>query len=177
MDKEYWINIKFKNYQISSNGRIKSLNYRNTGKEHILKPVKTKCGYLQVRLYDKNKYYHLYVHRLVAEAFLPNPDNLPCVNHKDECKTNNIVSNLEWCDYKYNSNFGTAIQRCSEKKINGKKSKSVLQYDLEGNLIKEWKSLSECGRNGFNPGSISACCRGKLKTHKKYIWKYKIKNK
>lgn len=114
------------------------------------------------------------IHRLVAEAFIPNPLNLPQVNHKDEDKTNNRVENLEWCDSKYNTNYGTCVDRRSKKFINGKKSKIVLQYSLDLILIKEWPSVREIQRQfGYKQGHISECCRGELKTYKGYIWKYK----
>lgn len=97
-----------------------------------------------------------------------NPDNLREVNHKDEDKLNNRVDNLQWCSRSYNINYGVRNERVSKKL-----SKPVLQYDLDGNLIKEWPSAAEAGRNGFNHNHISECCRGKLKSHKGYIWKYK----
>mgnify|MGYP003290597882 CR=1 FL=1 len=128
--------------------------------EHFTYGCPNTHGYLMVGI---NKKLYL-VHRLVAECFLPNPDNLPEVNHKSEVKTQNSVDNLEWCDRSYNVNFGTRTERMS---------KPVLQYDLEGNFIKEWKSIVECGRNGFIFQHISACCKGRLKKHKGFIWKYK----
>ena len=153
------------NYQVSSKGRIKSLKH---GKEKILKLKNEWNGRKYVILSMGNKQYTLKVHRLVAYIFIPNPNNLPQVNHKDECKTNNIVSNLEWCDRKYNNNYGTRTERCSKKL-----SKPVLQYTLDGQFVKEWPSTMECGRNGYNRGNVYACCLGKLKTYKGSIWKYK----
>lgn len=97
-------------YQVSTKGQIKSLNIR---KGRILKQH-TQCGYLYVGLSKQCKAKLYLVHRLVAEAFIPNPDNLPEVNHKDENKLNNRVDNLEWCDAKYNSNYGTRNKRKSK---------------------------------------------------------------
>ena len=125
-------------------------------------------GYYYVCLSKNGIVKSYYVHRLVAQAFLPNPNNYKEVNHKDENKTNNVVTNLEWCDRLYNVRYGTGIERRSKTQ-----SKPVLQYDLKGNFIKEWKSVAECGMNGYNYGNVAACCRGELKTYKGYIWKYK----
>ena len=167
MKKELWKDIKNYegHYQVSNFGRVKSIKF---GKEIILKPVTDRHGYLLVSLWKNNKQKTYKVHRLVAEAFIDNSDNLPQVNHKDENPLNNNVNNLEWCNSKYNCNFGTRIERISKRR-----SKTVLQYDLEGNFIKEWRSTRECGRNGFDQGNVAACCRGKLKKHKDAIWRYK----
>ena len=164
---EQWKDIIYeKDYQISNLGRIKSFKW---GKERILKPSLSKKGYLNVILNRKN----YLVHRLVAEAFLPNPDNLPCVNHKDEDKSNNIVNNLEWCDVKYNQNYGTRNTRIGKSNTNGKLSKPVLQYTLDGQFVKEWSSTMECKRNGYNQSHIIECCRKNRKTHKGFKWGYK----
>ena len=148
-------------YQVSNWGRVKSLKF---GKEKILKPQKDTSGYLCVTLCKNNNQCQFKVHRLVAEAFIPNPNNYKEVNHKDENKTNNVVTNLEWCDRKYNQNYGTRTEKCSKK---------VYQYTLDGKFVKEWKSTAECDRNGYNYGNVAACCRGKLKTYKGFIWRYK----
>lgn len=174
MEKEVWKPVVGyeTSDEISNMGRMRIINYRNTGKYKLRKFTINK-GYFTVGL-TKNSITKLYqVHRLVAEVFIPNPQNLPCVNHKDENKLNNSVENLEWCDVKYNNAYGTRNKRIGQKNKNGKLSKTVLQYDLEGNFIKEWPSARECGRNGFNQSSVASCCRGELKTHKGYIWKYK----
>ena len=165
--KEIWKDIKDYegHYQVSNLSRVKSIKF---GKERILKPVTDRHGYSLVGLWKNNKQKTYKVHRLVAEAFIPNPYNLPQVNHKDENPLNNNVNNLEWCNSKYNCNFGTRIERISKRR-----SKTVLQYDLEGNFIREWKSTAECGRNGFNQAHVAACCQGKLKKHKDSIWRYK----
>ena len=151
-------------YQVSNLSRVKSIKF---GKERILKQ-NIRGGYYYVCL-SKNGIVKKYqVHRLVAEAFIDNPDNLPQVNHKDEDKTNNNVDNLEWCDAKYNTNYGTCIMRRSKKR-----SKPVLQYTLNGEFVREWPSTREAARNGFNQGNIWMCCQGKLKKYKDFIWKYK----
>ena len=97
-------------YEVSMSGRIRSLyNYR--GKYHILKP-RLKKGYLQIGLRKNNKRCWYSVHRIVAKTFIPNPDNLPCVNHKNQNKLDNSVYNLEWCTYHYNNIYGDRIKKC-----------------------------------------------------------------
>ena len=180
--KEVWKDIKRYEgyYQISNKGNVRSVEreviYSN-GRHYIypskiIKTFQDKKGYILVTLSKSNKLKTMKVHRLVAEAFIENLYNLPQVNHKDEDKTNNKVENLEWCDSKYNNNYGTKIKRFIKKNRNNKLSKPVYQYDLHGNLIKEWPSSHECGRNGFDASSVSLCCNGKLKTHKGYIWSF-----
>ena len=166
MKKEYWKPVVGYEglYEVSNWGRVKSLKF---GKERILKQS-IRHGYYIVCLSKNGIVKSYYVHRLVAEVFLPNPNNYKEVNHKDENKTNNVVTNLEWCDRLYNVRYGTGIERRSKTQ-----SKTVLQYDLNGNLIKEWKSVAECGINGYNYGNVAACCRGELKTYKGFIWRYK----
>ena len=129
-------------YEISSYGRVKSLKrpYENNGgiqwtKERILSPGKDKDGYLQVNLHCNGKQHQRKIHRLVAQAFLPNPDNLPMVNHKDEDKTNNNVDNLEWCDHRYNMNYGSCIDRAIETRLKNGFIKRT--YPQLRNLLKE----------------------------------------
>ena len=174
-------------YQVSNFGNILSLNYGRSGKSKLLQTIKDKDGYLKVNLRKNGKLKGFKVHRLVAETFLPNPDNLPCVNHKiegDEGKTINMVffnedgtideerTTIEWCTHEYNNTYGTRIERIAKKTTNGKLSKKVLQFSLTGEFIREWESTMECGRNGFNQGHVSDCCRGEQKTHKGFKWCY-----
>ena len=172
-------------YKVSNWGRILSLNYLNTGKAKLRTPVEDKDGYFTVQLSKNGKYKTCKVHRLVAETFLPNPENLPEVNHKDENKKNNFVflnedgsvdkekSNLEWKTHRDNINHGTHNERMRKALTNGKLSKKVLQLSLSGELIREWPSVSECGRNGFDPSTVAKCCNGKRKTHKGFRFMYK----
>ena len=164
--EEIWKEIEGFNgdYWVSNLGRVKSLKYK---KERILKPRK-QSGYYKVLLYNDKKYEYS-IHRLVAMAFIPNPDNLPQVNHKDENKANNCVDNLEWCTWEYNINYGTAITRRTRSK-----SKKVLQFKPDGTFIKEWKSIMDVERmTGYSGGHISECCRNIIKSAYGYIWKYK----
>jgi len=157
---------KFKN----NNGEI-SIRHRNG---RIMKQSITPNGYFVVTLCGCHRYY---VHRLVAMAFIPNPDNLPCVNHKSEVKTENYVGNLEWCSEEYNYNYGTRTDRGAKSNINNElRSKIVCQYDLNGNLVREWPSIKEIKRTwNKSVSSINACClnKPKYKTAYGYIWKYK----
>lgn len=156
-------------YQVSNLGRVKSTNYRCAGKEQTLKLL-YRNGYLRVALYKNGKNNRLTVHRLVAEAFIPNQNNLPQVNHKDENKLNNRVDNLEWCTAKYNNNYGTRTERVSVKLINNKKrSKPVLC--VETGVI--YPSFAEAFRKtGVYLANIHKCCQGKLKTTGGYHWRY-----
>lgn len=165
---EIWCPIKGYEgiYEVSDQGRVRSLKF---GKERILKPGRNPKGYILVHLYKNREKKWYLVHRLVALAFIPNPDNLPQVNHKDENPSNNKVENLEWCDCKYNNNYGTRNQRQAEKI-----SKPVLQLTKSGELVREWKSTRDAERNlGFNHGNISSCCTGKCKSAYGFIWKFK----
>ena len=179
---EIWKTIpELPNYQVSNLGRVKSLERKVKGRngsirivrEKILKPGKDKKGYLQVALYDnKGERKNMRIHRIVCDAFISNPNNLPQVNHKNECKTDNRVENLEYCDAKYNCNFGSRTERSAKAHTgvyNTKKSKPV--KCLETGVI--YPSLSELQRQfGFNQANIQKCCVGKLKSAYKYHWKY-----
>lgn len=141
-------------YEVSNLGRV-----RRNGK--ILKLGKVR-GYLHVNLCKNGIKKQAKVHRLVALAFLPNPQNLPQINHKDEDKTNNAVDNLEWCTSQYNNNYSL--------------SKPVLQFDKSGNFIKEWPSMIKVEEElGIDHSNISKCCLGLYhhKTAGGFIWKYK----
>lgn len=153
----------YENYEVKPNGEV-----INTKKGIVLNPSKFKNGYLCVSLYKNRKKKTFHVHRLVAEAFIPNPDNLPCVNHKDENKANNSVENLEWCTNKYNNSYGTRNER-----IGKVKSKTVLQLRMDGSLVRVWSSTAEVERQlGYSPGNISQCCRGKRHSAYGYKWCY-----
>lgn len=150
-------------YQVSNYGRVKNIKT-----EKVLTNVLHHSGYVMVGL-PKNKRVKCFnVHRLVAKAFLPNPQNLPCVNHKDENKQNNFVENLEWCTQQYNNTYGTRIEKA---RIGI--SKKVLQYDLDGHFIHTWESLTEASRVlNISKSAISQCCTGQHRYAGGYVWKY-----
>lgn len=173
--KEIWKPIKGYEglYEVSNLGNVMSLNYCGREEKRLLRQIESRYGYLKVNLYKNRKMKTYLVHRLVAETFLPNLFNEPCINHKSEIKTDNRVENLEWCTVSYNNKYGTRIQRVSEKRINGKQSKPILQLTKTGKLVKEWISIMETKRNGFSSWAVSDCCLGKREHYKGFIWKYK----
>lgn len=144
-------------YAITSCGKVWS--YRN---ECFLKPKIRGRGYLTVNLWKDGVFKTKKIHRLVAEAFIPNPDNLPQVNHRDENKTNNCLQNLEWCDAKYNNNYGTRIEKIK---------KPILQFTLDGEFVREWPSASDVSKEVQS--NIVTCLKGRYKTAYGFIWKYK----
>lgn len=145
--EEEWRTIKdYSNYQVSNLGNLKSLNYHQTGNEKLLKPHKV-SGHLQVPLSKNGKIKMFFVHRLVAQTFIPNPNNYPIINHKDENPLNNCVDNLEWCTHKYNSNYGTCKERISKSNTNNpKRSTKIKCLDLKTNEVTYYPSISEFAR-------------------------------
>ena len=153
-------------YQVSNLGRVKGLKFKR-----MLKLCCDNYGYPIVVLSKGGIHRTRTVHRLVAESFIPNINKLPSINHKDENKLNNSVDNLEWCDTKYNCNYGTR-----NKKISKRVSKKIMQLSTDGKKIKKWNSMTEAGNSlGCNISQISLCCHGKLKTAYGYRWEF-IKN-
>ena len=174
-------------YKVSNLGKILSLNYRNTGRAELMNPVEIENGYLTVGFWKNGEYKMCYVHRLVAQTFLPNPENKPCINHKiegEKGKKINMVffkedgtidkerTTIEWVTPKENSNYATRNERISKTMTNGKLSKRVIQLSLSGDFIKEWPSTQECGRNGFRHSNVSACCRGEISHYKGFRWMF-----
>lgn len=162
----------YENYEIRPNGEV-----INTKTGRVLKPAKNNKGYLMVGLFKNGKQKYFLIHRLVAQAFIPNPENLPEVNHKDENPSNCRVENLEWCTHEYNLNYGTHNERISKANINGKKSKPILQLRKDGSLVRVWPSGMEIQRQlHFYQTYISACCRGKYNHAYGYKWCYANNN-
>lgn len=183
-------------YQISNKGRVRSLNYRQKQEAHILKLSFNKKGYLMAGLTKNGHLKTIVVHGLVAKTFIPNPYNLPQINHKDEVKTNNVVDNLEWCTNQYNHDYGThnkrvglsntGKKRTRESIENYKKcqderrdeyAKRILQYDANGNLTKEWRCAFDIEKElGLSQNNIRTCCNKKAKTCGGFIWRYKTED-
>ena len=159
-------------YQVSNLGRVK--RYYKNSKEKLLKLQLHRTGYLRVILCKEGRMKTCRVHRLVAKAFIPNPDNKPEVNHKDEDKTNNKVENLEWMTRRENINYGTRNERSGKSQRNNKKrSKPIYGINIKTNEKIEFPSTEEAQRNGFNQGNIVHCLKGRCKSHKGYRWYYK----
>lgn len=162
-------------YMVSSYGRVRRIRLSKREGNGIRVTRLTTNGYVKVNLSKDGVTYHVTVHRLVAQAFIPNPNNLPQVNHKDEDKTNNHVENLEWCDARYNNNYGTKKTRFRATRLNDPRvSKPVLQFTMDGKLVAEYPSVREASRaTGFLHGNIKNCCRGKVASAYKFKWAFK----
>ena len=176
-------------YQISSCGRVKSLHYYGGNRKKTLKLQHDKDGYLVVGLRNGAIQVNRKVHRLVALAFIPNPDNLPQINHKDEDKENNLVENLEWCTNKYNVNYGNHSLHAAQAQMgkrhtaehimkirsNAPGSKPVLMIEPETmNVIAEFVSASEAARQiGGTATNVSYACRHESSKYKGLFWRYK----
>lgn len=180
-------------YEVSSLGVVRSLdrqvNSKNGSKKSIPSKIiavkKTKFGYLAVHLSKDGKDCNRLIHRLVAEAFLPNPEGLPQVNHKDENKTNNAVWNLEWCNAAYNNAYGTHNERCKESNKGRKPTVKAIQKAAEkhkkpvialkdGVVVLRYESAADANRDNkkFSYIGISACCNGRLDTYRGYKWQF-----
>lgn len=158
---------EFPNYSIDKNGVVV-----NTKTNRIMKQ-QTYHGYKYVQLNNDGKTKMLLVHRLVAMAFIPNPDNLPCVNHKDENKENNSVENLEWCTHSYNNYFGKAKPTVKAQEA---RKKEVEQYTKDGKKVAVYESACEAQRKtGICQANISKCClkRKGFLSAGGYVWKFK----
>lgn len=156
-------------YQVSDNGNVRRKE-KYKAVPGVLRPIKMLNGYLCIDLSYKCKKKRFGIHRLVAMAFIPNPDNLPIINHKNENRTDNRVENLEWCTYRYNNNYGTARFRTSVKQ-----STPIVQLTTDGKKIREFYGMHEAARNtGICVQNIHKCCVGTYKTAGGYKWEYAL---
>ena len=158
---EAWADIKGYEglYEISNCGRVRSLK-----NNILLKPHKDTKGYYQAFIYKDGKRKCYLIHRLVAQAFIPNPLNLKEINHKDENPLNNNADNLEWCNRKYNVNYGTRAEKTCRR---------VAQYACDGQLIYVWDSITKASKNMKTAvTNIANCCKKKQETAGGYIWRY-----
>lgn len=173
-------------YEVSNLGRVKSLDRVATAtrkgvqfevpiKGKMLTPMNVRHGYLAVQLYGRGGHKtrnmkEARVHRLVAETFVPNPDNFPEVNHKDENKSNNRADNLEWCDRKYNTNYGTCQQRRVRIGAENPHSIRLAQLTKDGKLVRIYDSINEARRAGYGLGNIYKCFSGQCRYAYGYKW-------
>lgn len=161
---------EYPEYIIYSDGRIFSSITDKFVSQRILP-----SGYSQVRLRNfEGRFKMELVHRLIARAFIPNPYNLPEINHIDECPSNNEVGNLEWCDRLYNLKYNNGIKRRSVKRMETEYSWKIpiIQYTKDGNFVKRWRSATEAARElGFSQSNISACASNRRQTAHGYIWR------
>lgn len=167
-------------YAITEDGQIWSYKSKK-----FLIPNYDANGYLKINLFKDRKNKSCTIHRLVAETYIPNPNNLSQVNHKDENKTNNHINNLEWCDAKYNMNYGTRTQRASETNRGQKRSEETKKNISEARKNKGNKpvkcietdivyisTVSANRETGIDNSCISKCCKGQRKTAGSYHWQY-----
>lgn len=187
MENEIWkpIDGLEDRYEVSNLGRVRSLVWGvKSDAFHIMKPSPREDGYLRVRLYYDEKEHYVTIHRLVAKAFIENPDHKPCVDHLGGNITNNRATNLRWCTHKENMNNPISIERHSRaSKISVPKAwksgfykimpRRVAQLSKEGEIICVWESVSMAARElGLSLGNLFACIWGKRKTCGGYKWEY-----
>lgn len=166
------MNIQIKNYPcylINENGYVTN---SKTGK--CLKNSLGKNGYYYIRLSKNGKSKHHYIHRLIAEHFLPNPDNKPCIDHINTDRTDNRVENLRWVTAKENSNNTNTKNKVMS--YSNYKSKPIIQFTKDGEFIRKWDCSMDIQRElGIEHSNISRCCKGKQKTCGGFIWRYYYK--
>ncbi len=175
-------------YQVSNLGNVKSLDRENNfiGKNQaksykctqlikgrMLKP-KVSRGYNIVTLYQNHKRQMIFVHRLVAQAFISNPNDYNIINHKNSIRNDNRVENLEWCTYSHNNKEAFRVG-FNKPRYGGENpsARKILQYDLDNNFIREWDSIATaCCTLKMSRSSITKCLSGERKTAYKNKWKY-----
>ena len=174
-------------YQVSNTGLVKSVTRiikhkllgKKTVNERILKPFTNELGYSHVRLSRGNTQKHKLIHRLVGESFISNPDNLPCINHKDENPRNNNIENLEWCTVQYNNTYGKHAERIKNTDYKAMKYlgtpyvRKIIQKTIDGEIIRVWESLTEAAiQTKTQLSKICCCCRGRRNLSNGFRWEY-----
>jgi hypothetical protein len=168
--KEIWKDIQGYEgiYQVSNLGRVKRFKYiGKTQVNQVLKGSLQRTKYINITLFGKEKKAYP-IHRLVAQAFIPNPNNYPIINHIDENPSNNAAKNLEWCTYAYNNTYGLGMKNRIKTH-----SRKVFQYTTGYNLVKVWENAKQAEKEGgFKTSNIHQCCNGEKKTHRGFIWSH-----
>lgn len=172
--EEIWKTIEdYPNYMVSNMGRVKAINWNRENKEKEIKPYTTYKGYLRLRLCKNGKSKQFQIHRLVAQAFIPNPENKPYIDHINTDRTDNRAENLRWVTNKENCNNPISKKHYS----NGNKNKNnipILQFDKNMNFIKKWESLADAERSLGLKRRLSEYCSEKYgrKIAGGFIWRY-----
>lgn len=172
--EEIWKTIEdYPNYMVSNMGRVKAINWHREGKEKEMKPYTTYKGYLRLRLTKDGKSKQFQIHRLVAEAFIPNPENKPYIDHINTDRTDNRVENLRWVTNKENCNNPISKQNYS-KGNKGKTSVPILQFTKDGEFVRKWNSMSDAEQELGIKSRLSKYCSNKYgrKSAGGYIWRY-----
>lgn len=173
---EEWKDIKGYEglYMISNLGRIKSINYHNENREELMKLITVNGGYLKIGLYKNGKHKRYFVHRLVAEAFIPNTDNKPHIDHINTLRSDNRVENLRWCTRQENINNPLTLVKFQQKMLgNGCNNKPIVQLSTDNLLLGVYKSITTAAKQlGYNNGYIGQCCNGKRTKIYGFKWKY-----
>lgn len=172
--KEIWKTIEdYPNYMISNMGNVKAIKWHRGNKEKEIKLYTTYKGYLRVRLSKNGKAKQFQIHRLVAQAFIPNPENKPYIDHINTDRTDNRVENLRWVTNKENCNNPISKNNYSIGN-KGKTAVSILQFTKDGNFVRKWDSMSDAKQELGIKSSLSGYCGNKYgrKSVGGYIWQY-----
>lgn len=167
--EEWKVICDFPNYMVSNMGNVYSIKHKK-----VMSLKDNSCGYLTLSLYKDRKSTHQYVHRLVAEAFIPNPENKPCIDHLNCVRSDNRVENLRWATYKENCNNPKTIEKYKQW-VGGKNgnSKSVIQYTKNGELVRKWDCITDVKKElGICGSHIGKCCKRLRKSAGGYKWEY-----
>ena len=173
--KEIWKDVQgFEGvFQVSNWGNVKRISCKDSPTVKLLKKGINYCGYECVNLRNGKTRKSFLVHRLVAKAFIDNPNKLEEVNHKDENKLNNHVNNLEWCNHLENMRYSYSLHPEWKEKGKTKYTQSVVKKDMFGNVIEVYKNSKEASiKNNISKNSIVRCCTKNIKTTHGYIWEF-----